>query len=76
MLHLTIRNVSKDVVGPLKLCAAASGSSEKAEHLELLREALLGTDEDFAARNEALQQRLRSTVDSTATIRADCDDAP
>ena len=34
-------------------------------------DALLGAETDFAARAEALRRRLRSSVDSTDTIRAD-----
>ena len=76
MAHLTVRNVGEDVIAALKRRAAASGRSAEAEHRELLREALLGTDQDFAAQAEALRRRLRSSVDSTATIRADRDGAP
>ena len=73
MPQLTVRKISTEVVGALKRRAAANGRSAEAEHRELLREALLGTDEDFAARAAALRQRLRSSVDSTETIRADRD---
>ena len=75
MAHLTVRNVSDEVVNALKRRAAASGRSAEAEHRALLREALLGTDEDFVARAETLRQRLRSKVNSTDVIRADRDGA-
>ena len=70
MAHLTVRNVSADVVEALKRRAAANGRSAEAEHRELLRAALLGTNEHFAARAAALRQRLHSSVDSTDIIRA------
>src|SRR5271165_3886653 len=49
------------------------GRSAEAEHREILREALLQGEEDFAARAKALRGRLRSTVDSGSVIRADRD---
>ena len=73
MAQLTVRNVSAAVVQALKQRAAANGRSAEAEHRELLRSALLGADEDFAARAHALRQRLRSSVDSTDIIREDRD---
>lgn len=73
MAQLTVRKVSRDVVGALKRRAAANGHSAEAEHREILRRSLLGTDEDFAARAAALRRRLRSSVDSGDTIRADRD---
>ena len=73
MAQLTVRNVAEQIVRALKQRAAASGRSAEAEHRELLRAALLGGGEDFAARAAALRQRLRSTVDSSETIRADRD---
>ena len=45
----------------------------EAEHREILREALLEGEEDFAARAKALRGRLRSTVDGASVIRADRD---
>ena len=71
MAQLTVRNVSREVVGALKQRAAANGRSAEAEHREILRASLLGTETDFAARAAALRRRLRSSVDSTDTIRAD-----
>jgi hypothetical protein len=44
-----------------------------AEHREILREAFLEREEDFATRAKALRQRLRSTADSSEIIRADRD---
>ena len=75
MARLTVRNVSQDVVDALKRRAAANGRSIEAEHRELLRAALLGGGEEFAARAAALRQRIRSSVDSTETIRAARDGA-
>ena len=73
MAQLTVRNVHAEVVGALKRRAAANGRSAEAEHREILRASLLGRDEDFAARAAALRRRLRSSVDSADTIRADRD---
>jgi len=71
MAQLTVRNVSREVVGALKQRAAANGRSAEAEHREILRASLLGTETDFAAQAATLRRRLRSSVDSTDTIRAD-----
>ena len=76
MAHLTVRNVGEDVIAALKRRAAASGRSAEAEHREVLRAALLGTDKDFVARAKGLRQRLRSPLDSTDIIRAGRDSAP
>ena len=65
MAQLTVRNVSTQIVRTLKQRAAAHGRSAEAEHREILREALLEGEEDFAA--------LHSTVDSSELIRADRD---
>ncbi|MDE0202369.1 MAG: hypothetical protein OXK73_08040 [Rhodospirillaceae bacterium] len=73
MADLTVRNVSEEVVDALKRRAAANGRSVEAEHRELLHAALLGADREFATQAKALRQRLRSSVDSTQTIRADRD---
>jgi antitoxin FitA len=73
MTQLTVRNVSEQIVRTLKQRAAAHGRSAEAEHREILREALLEREEDFATRAKALRQRLRSTVDSSEIIRADRD---
>ena len=73
MAQLTVRKLSEEVVGALKQRAAANGRSAEAEHRAILRKALLGTEEQFAARAAALRRRLRSSVDSTAAIRADRD---
>ena len=73
MAQLTVRKVSMEVVGALKQRAAANGRSAEAEHREILRTSLLGAEEPFAARAEALRRRLRSSIDSTDTIRADRD---
>ena len=76
MAHLTVRNVSEDVGDILKRRAAANGRTVEAEHRELLRAALLGSNQKFAARATALRQRLHSSVDSTDTIRAVRDGEP
>jgi plasmid stability protein len=73
MSQLTVRNVSAQLVRTLKQRAAAHGRSAEAEHREILREALLEGEEDFAARATMLRQRLRSTADSSELIRADRD---
>ncbi|MCY3702901.1 MAG: hypothetical protein OXG16_09495 [Rhodospirillales bacterium] len=73
MAQLTVRNISEEIVGALKRKAAANGRSAEAEHRALLREALFGTEEHFVQRAKALRQRLRSSVDSTDTIRAERD---
>ncbi len=76
MVDLTVRNVSQEVLDALTRRAAANGRSVEAEHRELLRAALLGTYEKFAARATALRRRLHSSVDTTETIRAARDGAP
>jgi len=74
MAQLTVRNLTREVVGALKRRAAAHGRSAEAEHREILREALLeGEEMNFADRARALRQRLRSSVDSTELIRRDRD---
>ena len=70
MADLTVRNVSQDVIDALERRAAANGRSVEAEHRQLLRAALLGANAAFAARAEALRQRLRYLVDTTEAIRA------
>ena len=70
MADLTVRNVSGEVVDALECRAAANGHSPEAEHRELLRAALLGGTQDFAARVRTLRQRLRTSVDSAEAIRA------
>ena len=71
MAQLTVRRVSRELVDALKRRAAANGRSAEAEHREILRVSLLSTEEDFAVRAKALRRRLRSSVDSSETIRAD-----
>ena len=73
MAQLTAREVSQEVVDALRRRAAANGRSTEAEHREILRASLLGTAKDFGVRAEALRRRLRSSVDSSETIRADRD---
>ena len=75
MARLTVRNLSREVVDALQRRAAANGRSAEAEHREILRASLLGPEGDFAARAEALRRRLRSSVDSSETIRAHRDGA-
>ena len=73
MAQLTVRKISQEVVGALKRRAAANGRSAEAEHREILHALLLGKEERFAVRATALRRRLRSSVESTDTIRADRD---
>jgi antitoxin FitA len=75
MTQLTVRNVSAEIVRTLEQRAAAHGRSVEAEHREILREALLKGETDFATRAEALRRRLRSTADSSEIIRGDRDPA-
>ncbi|MBV8440151.1 MAG: bifunctional phosphopantothenoylcysteine decarboxylase/phosphopantothenate synthase, partial [Hyphomicrobiales bacterium] len=49
MSQLTVRKVSVELVRTLKQRAAAHGRSAEAEHREILREALLEKESDFAA---------------------------
>lgn len=73
MARLTVRKVSDELVGALKRRAAVHGRSAEAEHRNILRAALLGAEDDFAVRTEALRRRLRSSIDSAEMIRADRD---
>ena len=73
MAQLTMRRVSRELVDALKRRAATDGRSAEAEHREILRASLLRTEEDFEVRAKALRRRLRSSVDSGETIRADRD---
>lgn len=70
MAHLTVRNVSEDLVAALKRRAAANGRSVEAEHRDILRAALLGRNADFATRAAKLRERLHSSIDSTGVIRS------
>ena len=70
MAQLTVRNISREVVGAPERQAAANGRSAEAEHREILRASLLGAEDGFVARVEALRRRLRSSVDSNDFIRA------
>ena len=65
MAQLTVREARDEMIG-------AHGRSAGAEHRNMST-ALFGAGEDFAARAEALRRRLRSSVDSVETIRADRD---
>ncbi len=71
--QLTVRNVAQQVVRSLKRRAAAHGRSAEAEHREILREALLEGEKNFASRAKELRQRLQSSIDSSEIIRADRD---
>ena len=73
MPQLTVRNVPAQVVAALKTQAAARGRSAEAEHREILQRALLADGSDFGAHAAALRRRLRSSVDSTETIREERD---
>lgn len=71
MGQLAVRKLSRQVIDRLKQRAAANGRSAEAEHREILRKALLPAEGEFAERARAMRQRLASSLDSTATIRAD-----
>ena len=71
MARLKARKADGEVVGALERGAAAPARSLEAEHGSIPRAPLPGAEEDFAARAEVLRQRLRSSVDSAGTIRAD-----
>lgn len=73
MAQLTVRNVKSQIVQALRQMAAAHGRSAEAEHREILREALLGEEQNFRERAAALRRRLRSTIDSSEIVRADRD---
>ena len=73
MPQLTVRNVPALVVAALKAQAAAHGRSAEAEHRNILQRALQSDGSDFAARAAEMRQRIRSTVDSTETIRQERD---
>ena len=76
MADLTVRNVSEEVVDALERRAADNGRSVEAEHRELLRVVLLGGNQDFALRPQALRRRHCSSVDSAEVIRAARDGMP
>jgi antitoxin FitA len=74
MTQLTVRNVTKEIVGALKRQAAAHGRSAEAEHRDILRKALLEQEkENFAERARSLRERLSSKIDSSEIIRSDRD---
>lgn len=73
MTQLTVRNINEQLVRALKRRAAAHGRSAEAEHREILRSVLLEGEKSFMARAAALRGRLRSSIDSSALIRADRD---
>jgi plasmid stability protein len=73
MSQLTFRSVSAEIVRALRQRAAAHGRSAEAEHREILRDALLMGEKDFATRAKALRRRLRSSADSGEIIRGDRD---
>lgn len=76
MAQLTVRKISRKVVGALERRAETSGRSAEAEHREILRASLLSAEDGFAARATALRRRLRSSVDSSHAIRAARDGTP
>lgn len=78
MAQLTVRKVPAQVVDALKKRAVARGRSAEAEHRDILLTALSDNAGAFAERAGSMRRRLRSTVDSTETIRAarDRDYAP
>ena len=68
--QLTVRQVPRQVVDALRERVAARGRSAEAEHRDILRTVLPDDAGAFADRARALRRRLRSSVDSTETIRA------
>lgn len=70
MAQLIVRNVARQIVLALKQTAAANGRSAEDEHREILRETLLEGTGDFVSQARELRNRLRSSVDSTETIRS------
>lgn len=58
MAQLIVRGLEDDLVARLKQRAAKSGRSMEAEHRELLRKALLGSD-----RRKSLKQHLLDMPD-------------
>ncbi len=73
MAQLTVRNVPAQVVDALRRRAAANRQSAEAEHRAILRDVLLAEGAAFADRAREMRRRLRSSVDSVETIRADRD---
>lgn len=71
MAQLTVGRLSRQIIRGLKQRAAANGRSAEAEHRAILRKALLPDEEAFADQARAMRQRLKSSIDSTDTIRAD-----
>ena len=76
MVILTVRKIGHELVDALERRAAANGQPTEAEHQEILRASLLGAEDDFAARAEALHWRLRSSVDCSDITRAVRDSTP
>ena len=72
MARLTVRKVSDEMVRALRRRVAARGRSAEAGSRNIPNTALFGAEENFAARAEA-RRRLRASVDSVETIRADRD---
>ena len=70
MAQLTVRKVPAQVVDALRKRAAARGRSAEAEHRDILHAALFDNAGAFAERAGSMRRRLRSSVDSTETIRA------
>ena len=76
MAQLTVRKIGRELADALERRAAANGPPTEAEHRKILRASLLGAEDDFGVRAEALRRRLRSSVDSSDVIRAVRDGAP
>lgn len=70
MAQLIVRNVTRQIVLALKQRVAANGRSAEGEHREILHKTLLEGTGDFVSRARELRNRLRSSVDSTETIRS------
>ena len=73
MARPTARKVGEEAVGALERGADARERFAEAGHRDLPQAAPFGAEEDFSARAAELRRRLRSSVDSSETIRADRD---
>ena len=71
MAQLTVRDVNAQVVAALERRAAANRRPAEAEHRAILHAALLADGATFADCARGMRQRLKSSVDSRETIRAD-----
>lgn len=70
MAQLIVRNVTRQIVLALKERAAVNGRSAEDQHREILRKTLPEGTGDFVSRARELRNQLRSSLDSTETIRS------